>query len=34
MAHAAWEVVSAGAGVNDRAKEVLLDKLDSGSGRG
>ncbi|MEQ8367152.1 MAG: 3-deoxy-D-manno-octulosonic acid transferase [Roseicyclus sp.] len=34
MAHAAWEVVSAGAGVNDQAKEVLLDKLDSGSGRG
>jgi 3-deoxy-D-manno-octulosonic-acid transferase len=28
MAHAAWEVVSAGADVTDRAKAVLLDKLD------
>jgi 3-deoxy-D-manno-octulosonic-acid transferase len=28
MAHAAWEAVSAGADVTERAKTVLLDKLD------
>jgi 3-deoxy-D-manno-octulosonic-acid transferase len=28
MAHAAWEVVSAGANVTDRALEVLFDQLD------
>ena len=29
MAHAAWEVVSAGADVTDRAKAILLDTLDA-----
>jgi 3-deoxy-D-manno-octulosonic-acid transferase len=33
MAHAAWEVVSAGAEVTDRALDLILDKLDAGSGR-
>ncbi|MCT4682879.1 MAG: 3-deoxy-D-manno-octulosonic acid transferase [Roseicyclus sp.] len=28
MAHAAWEVVSAGADVTERARDVLLDKLE------
>jgi hypothetical protein len=28
MAHAAWEVVSAGADVTDRARAVLLEMLD------
>lgn len=34
MAHAAWEVVSAGADVTERAKAVLLDMLDKSEGRG
>ena len=33
MAHAAWEVVSAGAEVTDRALDLILDRLDAGSGR-
>jgi 3-deoxy-D-manno-octulosonic-acid transferase len=32
MAHAAWEVVSAGADVTERAKSVLLSRLDTGAG--
>jgi 3-deoxy-D-manno-octulosonic-acid transferase len=34
MAHEAWEVVSAGAEVTDRALEMLLDKLDAGAAPG
>jgi 3-deoxy-D-manno-octulosonic-acid transferase len=35
MAHAAWEVVSAGADVTERAKNVILDMLDAAeAGRG
>lgn len=33
MAHAAWEVVSAGADVTERAKTVLLDMLDATGAR-
>ncbi len=33
MAHAAWEVVSAGADVTERAKTVLLDMLDATEAR-
>lgn len=33
MAHAAWEVVSAGADVTERAKAVLLDTLDAAKAR-
>lgn len=33
MAHAAWEVVSAGADVTERAKAVLFDMLDAGEAR-
>jgi len=32
MAHAAWEVVSAGADVTDRAKAILLETLDGAVG--
>lgn len=34
MAHAAWEVVSSGADVTERAKTVLLDTLDAHSAQG
>jgi 3-deoxy-D-manno-octulosonic-acid transferase len=34
MAHAAWEVVSAGADVTERAKAVLLETLDAAEARG
>jgi hypothetical protein len=33
MAHAAWEVVSAGADVTERAKAGLLDTLDAAKAR-
>jgi 3-deoxy-D-manno-octulosonic-acid transferase len=30
MAHAAWELVSAGADVTDRSVDLVLDRLDQG----